>query len=132
MILVDSSVLIDFFKGNENNDQCSKFETILTRNIPFGINSVIYQEVLQGARTDKEYKLLNEYLMTQTFYHLRDPIQSYAEAASIYILCRKKGITVRSTIDCIIAQTAIEHDLHLLHNDKDFDAMAKAIKLKIY
>lgn len=131
MILVDTSVLIDFFKGR-TNEPCGKFETILTRKVPFGINSVIYQEVLQGARTDKEYKLLNRYLTTQTFYHLADPIRSYAEAAAIYILCRKKGVTVRSTIDCIIAQTAIEHDLHLLHNDKDFDAIAGVIHLKVY
>ena len=131
MILVDTSVLIDFFKGNEN-EQCKKFKTVITRNIPFGINSVIYQEVLQGAPSDKEYKLLNEYLSTQTFYHLRNPVQSYAEAASIYIMCRKKGITVRSTIDCIIAQTAIEHDLYLLHNDRDFEAIAESVKLKIY
>jgi predicted nucleic acid-binding protein len=46
--------------------------------------------------------------------------------------CRKKGITIRSTIDCLIAQTALENDLILLHEDYDFDLMAKVIPLKFF
>ena len=94
MILVDTSVLIDFFKGNET-----------------------------GA-------LLKNYLSSQRFFHPIDPVESYAEAARIYFLCRKKGITIRSTIDCLIAQICIEHELDLLHDDRDFDAMAEIVGLK--
>jgi len=54
MILVDTSVLIDFFKGIENKPT-RKFKKILTQKIPFGINSFIYQEVLQGAKSEQEY-----------------------------------------------------------------------------
>ncbi len=57
--------------------------------------------------------------------------QLYARAASIYFTCRRKGITVRSTIDCLIAQIALEHDLFLIHNDSDFDAMAPVIGLRL-
>jgi predicted nucleic acid-binding protein len=131
MILVDTSVLIDFFKGQKNNS-CQKFELILTQDIPFGINSFIFQEVLQGAKSDKEYRRLKKYLETQRFYHLNDPVDSFAKAARIYFDCQKKGITIRSTIDCLIAQTALEHDLFLLHNDNDFTVMATVIGLKIY
>jgi predicted nucleic acid-binding protein len=131
MILVDTSVLIDFFKGQKNN-ACQKFELILTQGIPFGINSFIFQEVLQGAKSDKEYRTLKKYLETQHFYHLHDPVDSFAKAARIYFDCQKKGITIRSTIDCLIAQTAVEHDLFLLHNDNDFTAMATVIGLKVY
>jgi predicted nucleic acid-binding protein len=131
MILVDTSVLIDFFKGRKN-DPCRKFELLLQQDIPFGINSFIFQEVLQGAKTEKEYKTLRKYLETQRFYHVKGPVDSFAEAARIYFDCQQKGFTVRSTIDCLIAQTALEYNLFLLHNDNDFNVMATIIGLKMY
>ena len=131
MILVDTSVLIQFFKGI-SSEGAKRFSVVLQREIPFGINSLIFQEILQGAGSEKEYLVLKKYLETQRFYHLKDPIDSFARAAKIYLDCRKKGITIRSTIDCLIAQTALENDLLLLHEDSDFDLMAKVIPLKIY
>jgi predicted nucleic acid-binding protein len=131
MILVDTSVLIHFFKGIDSKSS-QKFRTILQREIPFGINSLIFQEVLQGAGSEKEYLTLKKYLETQRFYHLKEPIESFAKAAKIYLDCRKKGITIRSTIDCLIAQTALENNLLLLHEDSDFDLMAKVIPLKFF
>jgi len=92
----------------------------------------VYQELLQGAKNKKEYALLDEHLRCQRFFHPMDPIISYGKAAMIYLSCRKQGITVRSTIDCLIAQIAIEHDLLLLQNDKDFVNMAPIINLKLY
>ena len=131
MILVDTSVLVHFFKGVDT-ESSRKFRIVLQRGIPFGINSLIFQEVLQGAGSEKEYLTLKKYLETQRFYHLREPIESFAKAAKIYLDCRKKGITIRSTIDCLIAQTALENDLLLLHEDSDFDLMAKVIPLKFF
>jgi len=131
MILVDTSVLIHFFKGVDSENS-QKFKMVLQRGIPFGINSLIFQEVLQGAGSEKEYLTLKKYLETQRFYHLREPIDSFAKAAKIYLDCRKKGITIRSTIDCLIAQTALENDLFLLHEDNDFGLMAKVIPLKFF
>jgi len=100
--------------------------------MPFGITSIIYQEILQGASTRKEYITLDAYLSTQRFFHPKDQLASYAGAADIYFTCRKQGITIRSTIDCLIGQIALEHELFLLHNDKDFDAMASVVGLRIY
>ena len=131
MILVDTSVLIDLFKG-EKNEAVAKLRSIIRQQIPFGITSVIYQEILQGAKTEKEYNFLKEYLSTQRFFHPKDPLISYADAAEIFYSCRRKGVTIRSTVDCLIAQIAIEHELFLLHNDKDFTAMARIVGLKIY
>jgi predicted nucleic acid-binding protein len=131
MILVDTSVLIDFFKGSVS-DESQKFEEILKRRIPFGINSHIMQEILQGAASEKEFELLKNYLSTQRFYHPKDPVASYINAAKIYMACRKQGITIRSTIDCLIAQTAIEHNLMLLHKDNDFRLMSRIIPLTFY
>lgn len=131
MILVDTSVLIDFFRG-AGSGPADRLREILASRTPFGISSVIYQEILQGAKSEKEYILLRDYLSTQRFFHPRDPVKSYEEAALIYFECRKKGVTVRSTIDCLIAQTALEQNLLLLHNDRDFDAMAPVIGLRVY
>ncbi len=131
MILIDTSVLINFFKGVQSQST-EKFRSVLMQKIPFGINSFIYQEVLQGAKSEKEYNNLKKYLSTQHFFHLKDPIESFASAARIYYECRKKGITITSTIDCIIAQTVIEHDFFLLHCDKDFELMSQVVTLKFY
>lgn len=131
MILVDTSVLINLFRG-VFNDPANLMRKVLAHQIPFGITSVIYQEMLQGAKSEKEYALLKDYLSTQRFFHPRDGLKSYAEAARIYFSCRKKGVTIRSTIDCLIAQTALEHGLRLLHNDRDFDAMVPIVGLRLY
>lgn len=131
MILVDTSVLIDFFKGVKNRST-NKFRSALVQKIPFGINSFVYQEVLQGAKSEAEYEDLKKYLVTQHFFHPKEPVNSFTRAARIYFECQKKGITIRSTIDCIIAQTAIEYNLRLLHNDNDFNSMAKVVKLRFY
>lgn len=131
MILVDTSVLIDLFKG-VSNDPANRMRGVLTHDIPFGITSVIYQEVLQGSKSEKEYALLKDYLSCQRFFHPKDPVKSHEDAARIYFRCRKKGVTIRSTTDCLIAQIAVEQNLLLLHNDKDFDAVAPVIKLRLY
>lgn len=124
MILVDTSVLIDFLK-NKINEGTDKFNTILELSIPFGITSHIYQELLQGTSSERNFNILKKYLDTFTFYSPKDNKQSFAEAARIYFECRKNGITISSSIDCLIAQIARENNLRLLHNDKDFDNIKK-------
>ncbi|KAA0257652.1 PIN domain nuclease [Deferribacter autotrophicus] len=132
MVLVDTSVLINYFKG-KSNEKTEKFETIIQNKIPFGINNFIYQELLQGAASEKEFNLLKEYLSSQRFYELKYGRKSFENAAKIYFRCRKRGITVRSTIDLLIVETALENDLYLLHNDKDFSYIASVIsELKEY
>jgi predicted nucleic acid-binding protein len=132
MILVDTSVLIDFLKGKET-EKTKKLDHAIAHAIPFGICSLVYQEVLQGARTDEEFCCLSEYLRTQTFHELKNGLQSYENAARMYMLCRKNGITLRGTIDLIIAEIAIENDLFLLHDDADYTRLAGLVKsLKVY
>lgn len=132
MILVDTSVLIAYLK-NQNIRSVEQFEYILDKKLPYGINTFIYQEILQGAKTNKEYNLLKEYFETIPLYHLKYGKESYEQAALINVRCREKGITISSTIALLIAETAIENDLYLLHDDNDFMNMAKVIKeLKLY
>ena len=131
MILVDTSVLVSFFKGTRD-EATSKFKLVLEQGLNFGITSHIFQEVLQGVKSEKEYKLLRRYLETQRFFLPKHPVDSFAEAARIFSRCRTKGLTIRSTVDCLIARIALEHDLFLLHSDQDFDRIAGIIPLKIY
>ncbi len=131
MILVDTSVLIDFLSGKKGK-HVLQFDDILNRSIPFGINHFIYLELLQGASSEKEFTLLNEYLHSLKFYDMNS-IDSFKKAATIFYQCKKKGITVRSTIDCIIVQTCLDYDLVLLQNDRDFLNISKVIKeLRFY
>ncbi|MDR2205466.1 MAG: PIN domain nuclease [Flavobacteriaceae bacterium] len=119
MILVDTSILIGYFKGLKG-EPYDKLDILINQNIPIGICSQIYQEVLQGAKDEKEFDVLKKYLNTMDIYDLRYGKKSYENAARLYFECRKAGITPRSTIDVIIAQIAIENNLLLFHNDKDF------------
>lgn len=130
MYLIDTSVWIDFLK-QKNTQQVKYFEKIIDEDTSFGLTNIIYQEILQGAATLKDFNTLHEYLSTQLFYE-EESHESYQQAAKLYFNCRKKGLTIRSTIDCLIAQIAIENKLTLLHNDKDFEHIQKvqpALKL---
>ncbi|GJL66277.1 MAG: twitching motility protein PilT [Nitrospirales bacterium] len=126
MYLVDTSVWLDFFR-NQSTQAVRKFEEILDGKIPFGITGLIYQEVLQGADSPRDFLQLQTYLGTQKFYHPVDPVRSYEKAADLYFRCRREGITIRGSIDCLIAQVAIEQKLYLLHHDRDFTKIAEVI-----
>lgn len=102
MYLVDTCVWIGYLKESE---AVARFLDVLDLGLPFGITGVVYGEVLQGVRTPNDFEQLKEYLSTQRFYHLRDPIVGYEEAARLYYRCRR---------------VAIEHDVTLLHDDSDF------------
>jgi predicted nucleic acid-binding protein len=131
MILVDTSVLIDYLKGIKNK-ATERFEEILVKKIPFGINNFIYIELLQGSKTEKDFKTLKKYLDSQVFYDLKNGRESFAEAARMYLKLRQKGSSVSSSVDCLIARVAIENDIFLLHNDSDFDKVCNYFPLKIW
>lgn len=119
MYLIDSSIWIDFLnnKTNGSTDKC----IALAQS---GLMYLIYTEVLQGATTQKKFDIYCTYLSAQPFYGFKDEKISHQQAAQIYFNCHKQGITIRSSIDCLIAQCAIENDLTLLHNDQDFEKIS--------
>jgi predicted nucleic acid-binding protein len=83
VVLVDTSVLIGFFKG-QVDEKAVLFKDVLSRDIPFGISSYTYQEVLQGARNEAEFNTLKEYLSTQQIYYLETEASTFEKAARIY------------------------------------------------
>ena len=131
MILVDTSVWIAFVRGASSH-AVRRLRLALDGGIIVALTSLIYQEILQGAESERAFRELCAYFSGQRFLHPRDPIESHEAAARLYFDCRRKGLTVRSTNDCLIAQIAIEHDVALLHDDRDFQNIAKlAPRLKL-
>ena len=124
--LVDTSVWIDYINGT----QCAQvdfLDTLLENPLAVGLMDMIYMEILQGAKDQNTFDQFRCYFSGQRFYRLQNAEKSHAAAAQIYVDCRRQGITLRSSIDCLIAQCAIEHKLVLLHNDRDFKQMANVI-----
>lgn len=131
MVLVDTSVIINYLK-NVEDEYSNAFNILLENHYPMGINYYVYQEVLQGAKSEKEYEILRNYLSQFHFYQLEGQA-SFENAALMNVKCRNNGVNVRSTVDLLIAQTAIENDVMLLANDSDFVNIARVIpELKLF
>jgi predicted nucleic acid-binding protein len=109
-----------------------RLRAALDRRIEVALTPMIYQEILQGASDEKVFREYCSYFSSQRFLHPRDPVETHERAARLYFECRRKGLTVRSSNDCLIAQIAIEHAVPLLHDDRDFEGIAKvAPQLKL-
>lgn len=118
MILVDTSVWIDYFNNTPANNYTDKLDTALIEG-KVAMGDLIFLEILQGLRNDSDYKKAKSTLSTLQLYQLfsRDSVYKCAEN---YRTLRKQGITSRSTADIIIATFCIEHRIPLLFSDKDF------------
>jgi predicted nucleic acid-binding protein len=127
MIVVDSSVWIDYFTG-KNTSGAEKLDSLLGNEL-IAIGDLIFVEVLQGFRTDKDFRKAKQLLLSLTVVNMLDTAIALKSAANFRAL-RKKRITVRKTIDAIIATYCIENKLPLLHSDKDFQPFHEHLKLK--
>lgn len=128
MVLVDTSVWIDFFAGRNDSRVMSLQESIESEE-DLSLCGVILSEVLQGIRSDADFTKTKEYLDDLIFLPMRRA--TFVKAAELYRSLRKKGVTIRKPVDCMIASVAIEYNAQLLHNDRDFNHIAKHSKLRI-
>ena len=126
MIVVDSSVWIDYFSGAET-PQTEKLEDTLGSK-PVAIGDLILTEVLQGFRHDKDYKVARKLFEDVTIFEMLGTHMAIKSADNFRAL-RKKGITVRKTADVVIATFCIEQKLPLLFSDKDFSPFVKHLGL---
>jgi len=129
MIVVDTSVLIDLLRGH-STPAAKRLRRLEEESTPFALPAVCCQEVLQGARDLREWNLLMEYLEGQTKLVPRDPWPTHVASARIFFDCRRRGLTIRSSVDCYIAQLVLEEDGVLLHNDEDFEHIARVRPLR--
>ena len=128
MVLIDSSVWIDFFSGR-SLPHVREMESIIEPREDISICGIILAEVLQGIRNDNEFRQTKRLLNTLIFLPM--PYSVFLRSAEIYRKLRKKGITVRKPLDCMIASVAIENNILLLHNDKDFEPIKKHCGLRV-
>lgn len=128
MMLVDTSVWIDFFAAR-NTAQVAVLESSIDQREDLCLCGVVLTEVLQGIRDDKQYKQ-TESVLSNLIYLPMDQ-STFLLAANIYRTLRSRGITIRNSVDCMIAAVCIEHKADLLHNDRDFDHIADVSDLQV-
>jgi predicted nucleic acid-binding protein len=128
MTLVDTSVWIDFFAAR-NTAQVMVLESFIERREDLCLCGVILTEVLQGIRDEKQYKQ-TESVLSKLIYLPMDQ-STFLLAANIYRTLRSRGITIGNSVDCMIAAVCIEHEAHLLHDDRDFDHIADVFGLQV-
>lgn len=125
MTLVDTSVWIEVFRARRPLvlTDVVAFEDVVTC-LP------IIQEVLQGFADERAYRLARESM--EALPVVESPLSSavFLEAVALYRAARRLGLTVRSSVDCLIAASALRHDLEVLHRDRDFAALARVSPLR--
>jgi len=129
MIFLDSTVLIDYFNG-KSNWQVEFLDSVLGRELVV-VGDYVLTEVLQGFRNNKDFQKAKTILLLFPCFDIGGK-EIAIQSAKKYRLLRKKGVTIRKTIDTMIATFCIVNNFTLLHNDKDFDPFEKYLKLKVY
>jgi predicted nucleic acid-binding protein len=127
LILVDSSVWVSYFNGQESRET-ERLDALLGRE-PVAIGDLILTEVLQGFREDRDYRTARSMLTGLTIYNLLDAERA-VRVADNYRALRRRGITVRKTADAIIATFCIDLGLPLLFSDKDFEPFVRHLGLR--
>ena len=126
MILIDTSAWVEFLRDT-GSATCHRVESLLASKI--AICDAVRMEVLAGARDERHLHNLRRLLARATVVPTAP--MHYDEAAALYRLCRREGDTVGKLIDCLIGAIAIRADTPVLHNDTDFDVLARHTDLKI-
>ena len=126
-MIADTSVWIDFLNGHASKD-ADRLARAIDEGEAIALPGLVYTEILLGLNNKREAARISNLL--HAFEWVQEPNrEDYAGAAEIYRKCREKGITIRSTIDCIIAQLCLRDNQPLLAKDRDFAAIAKFFPL---
>ena len=128
MVLIDTTVWIDFFAG-KSTPQVSVLELLLSEGEDVCTCGIVLAEVLQGLRDDRTYRKIKSYFGNLIYLQMNQ--NAFVKSADMYRSLRKKGITIRKSLDCMIAAVAISHYVQLLHNDRDFDPIEKQCGLNV-
>jgi predicted nucleic acid-binding protein len=124
MILVDTSIWIEVFRKKSplQIEGVVEFDDIVTC-LP------VIQEVLQGFREERAYRVARDAMMALPI--IESPMEEslFIEAAGLYRSARRQGLTMRSSVDCLVAACALRHDMPVLHKDRDYDVLARVSPL---
>lgn len=127
MILVDTSVWIDYFNGVRNT--YTDWLDSALGDEPIIMGDLIITEVLQGFQNDRDFQVAQSLFENIPFMEMAGK-ELAVKSARNYRLLRKKGVTVRKTIDIMIGTFCIHYGVALAHNDRDFEPMERHLKLK--
>ena len=127
MILVDTSVWIDYLRGT-TTEAVDRLRILIDQE-PLLVGDLVLCEILQGVRSDAEARLVEDALREFDFVSLTDPELAIIAAAN-YRFLRRRGITVRTTVDLLIGTFCIERGHALLHSDRDFEPMERLLGLQ--
>lgn len=130
MIVVDTSVWIDVLNDTPA-PQAQRCVQLIESGQPIALTDVILTEVLQGLRSDREAARVERHLRAFPILRLED-LDDFALAARLYRAARRAGVTIRKTLDCLIAAPCVRTGAPLLHADQDFDRLATCTPLRIW
>lgn len=130
MIVVDTSVWIDVLNDTPA-PRAQRCVQLIESGQPVALTDVILTEVLQGLRSDREAALVERHLRAFPILRLED-LDDFVLAARLYRAARRAGVTVRKTLDCLIAAPCVRTGAPLLHADEDFDRLATCTSLRIW
>jgi predicted nucleic acid-binding protein len=130
VIVVDTGVWIDVLGGRRTR-QARRCIALIEGGDPVALTDVIFADVLQGLRSDDEAELVERHLRAFPILRLEGP-DDFALAASLYRAARSQGVTIRNTLDCLIAAPCVRTGAPLLHADADFDRLATCSSLRIF
>jgi len=116
-VLVDTSAWVDFFNGHPS-PEAEALTRLIREEADVLTCGVVVAEVLQGLRKSKTLTQIEQHFLDMEWLSPLEP-ETYVEAASLYRLLRSRGVTIRSTIDCIIAKLAAENDVLILSKGRD-------------
>lgn len=128
-MLVDTSVWIDFFNGYDS-PEAEHLAQAIAEGEPIAVAGLVVTELLLGLKSDREADRIAD-LLTAFEFVTEPTLADYQNAARLYRTCRSRGFTIRSTIDCVIAQLAIRDHRPLLTKDRDFKAIAAHTALEL-
>jgi predicted nucleic acid-binding protein len=130
LIVVDTSVWVDVINVVETR-QAARCIELLEDGAPVALTDVIFAEILQGLRTEREARRVERHLRAFPLLRL-ETLDDFGLAASLYRQARRAGVTIRKTLDCLIAAPCVREGVPLLHADSDFDRLASCTRLETF
>ena len=128
MLIVDSSVWIDFFAGRDL-PHVQRLDAVLLSDEEIGVPDIVRLEILSGMREDAALRKITSNL--NALRRITAVNDDWDEAAALYRTCRRSGVTIRSVVDCLIARLTIREGALLLANDRDFAMMVPHCTLRL-
>jgi len=125
-MIVDTSAWVEFLRGTRSA-VCLFVRDNLSDS--FGITGTIRMELLAGVKTDQQFTDLHRLLVVPHLLATHE--EDFEDAARLYRICRRNGITIRNMSDCLIAATAIRCNQPILHNDRDFAVLSQYTELQV-